>query len=76
MSEHAERFKAELTTLSLDDRAEIAEFLIDSLDREMPQDKDPALDAELRRRLAEIESGQAKGKPAEQVFAELRARFS
>ena len=35
-----------------------------------------ASDAELERRAAQIKNGEAKGKPAEQVFSELRDKYS
>lgn len=39
-----------------------------------PEDKEvsAAWDEEIRRRVAEIRGGKAEGKPAEQVFAELK----
>ena len=73
MSE-SDRLKSELAKLPIADRADIASFLLESLDREEDQ-SEAALDEELRRRLAEIESGQAVGKPAEEVLARLGARF-
>ena len=39
-----------------------------------PPEADAAFESELARRVAEIRAGKAKGKPAEQVFADLRGR--
>jgi putative addiction module component (TIGR02574 family) len=76
MTETAERMKHELAQLSQRDRAELAHFLIHSLDEEADPDAEAAWDAELARRMAEIQSGQAVGEPAEQVFAEIRAKYT
>jgi putative addiction module component (TIGR02574 family) len=75
MSKTGEKLKSELSRLSPKDRAELAHFLLHSLD-----DTDPvaeaAWDAELADRLKEIKSGNAKGEPAAKVFAELRKKYS
>jgi len=71
-----EDLKSELAALTVGERAELAHFLIQSLEPETDEDAEAAWDAELGRRLAEIEGGAAVGKPAEQVFAELRERYS
>jgi putative addiction module component (TIGR02574 family) len=76
MTESAERIKQQLAHLSLRDRAELAHFLIQSLDPEMDDDAEAAWEAELARRAEEIDSGRAVGVPAEQVFAELRKKYS
>jgi putative addiction module component (TIGR02574 family) len=76
MTEAAERLKHELGRLSIDDRAELARFLIDSLDNETDPDAEAAWDEELDRRMTEIQSGQAEGEPLDQVLAELRAKYS
>lgn len=72
MSETAERLKDTLTQLSVRDRAELAHFLIHSLDDEADADAEAAWDAELARRFEEIQSGKAVGIPAEKVFEDLR----
>jgi len=50
--------------------------LILSLEQEKDEDYEAAWDAELARRVADIESGRVIGKPAAQVFAELREKYS
>ncbi|HWE40473.1 MAG TPA: addiction module protein [Isosphaeraceae bacterium] len=79
MSETLEALKSRLEILPSRDRAELAEFLLDSLDAadaDADADADAAWDDELTRRVAEIRAGGLAGKPADQVFDELRARFS
>ncbi len=76
MTETAERMKTKLLGFSLQDRAELAHFLIESLDVGQDPDAEPAWDAELSRRLTDIENGREPGEPAGSVFAELRAKYS
>jgi putative addiction module component (TIGR02574 family) len=76
MSAKAERLKSELAALTPEDRAELARFLVESLDEGEQQGVEAAWDAELRRRAEEIESGLVAGEPAEKVLRELRAKYS
>jgi putative addiction module component (TIGR02574 family) len=63
-------WKAQLGTLSPDQRAELAHFLLSSLE---PEDEgaESAWDAEASRRVSEIRAGEARGRPVEQLLAEL-----
>jgi putative addiction module component (TIGR02574 family) len=76
MTETAEKLKIELSQLSTKERAELAYFLIHSLDEEVDYEIEIAWDVELTRRMQEINSGVASGKPSNQVFAELREKYS
>jgi putative addiction module component (TIGR02574 family) len=76
MSTTAERLQRELATLSEFDRAELARFLIQSLQTETDADAEEAWDVELERRARQVKTGQAKGEPAEKVFSDLRAKHS
>ncbi len=76
MTAKAERLKAALVELTPEDRAELARYLIESLDDEQEQGVEAAWDEELKRRAAEIESGRVVGEPAEKVLRELRAKYS
>ena len=76
MTETAEKLKFELSHLSLRERAELASFLILSLDEEVDVDAEAAWDAELTQRMEEIKSGEAVGEPADKVFTELREKYS
>jgi putative addiction module component (TIGR02574 family) len=76
MTEAAEKLKAQLSQLSMRERAELAHFLIHSLDEGVDADAEAAWDAELVRRMEEIRSGKTVGEPADKVFAELRKKYS
>ena len=76
MSETSEKLKIELGQLSARERAELASFLIHSLNEPFDDDADAHWDAELARRAQQIKSGTAIGQPAAQVIAELREKYS
>jgi putative addiction module component (TIGR02574 family) len=76
VTETAEKLKLELSHLSVQERAEIASFLIHSLDENTDQDIESAWDAELVQRTQDINSSNASGDPSGQVFAELRQKYS
>jgi putative addiction module component (TIGR02574 family) len=76
MSVTVERIKSELAELTEEERAELAQFLIDSLDRERDPDAEAAWDDELSQRAAEIKSGAVTSKPANILFAELHEKYS
>ena len=74
MSETVERLKEQIEILTNQERAEIARFVIHSLDQKTDDDAEAAWEAELARRMSDIESGRAVGKPADRVFAELQEK--
>ena len=76
MSETAEKLKLELSRLSTSERAEIAHFLIHSLDESTDDNVEAAWDIELNKRLEDIQQGTAKGEPLDKVFSELREKYS
>jgi putative addiction module component (TIGR02574 family) len=76
VTETAEKLKLELSHLSTQERAELASFLIHSLDENVDQDIESAWDAELAQRTQEINGGNASGEPSDQVFAALRQKYS
>ncbi|BAY98436.1 hypothetical protein NIES37_23860 [Tolypothrix tenuis PCC 7101] len=76
MSETAEKLKLELSQLSAKERAEIAYFLIHSLDEEIDDNLEIAWDTELNQRLQDINCKTAIGEPSSQVFSELREKYS
>ena len=76
MTKKAENFKSELSQLPSRDRAELAHFLIHSLDEGEDSDAEAAWDAELARRMDQIKTGKAMGEPADKVFGELREKYS
>ena len=75
MSAIAEELKSQLAQLPTSDRAELAGFLLESLHDDDPRTQDDEWDAELARRLHDIESGAVVGIPAEDVLAEMRRDF-
>ncbi len=55
-----------------EDRARLAEELLASLEGGLEPEVDAAWDEELRKRIAEVESGTVKLVPADEVFARAR----
>jgi putative addiction module component (TIGR02574 family) len=76
MAATTEELKAHLASLPVEERAELAQYLIDSLDEAVDADAEAAWDAELERRGAEMRNGTVAGEAAASVFARLRDRFS
>jgi plasmid stabilization system protein ParE len=76
MTETAEKLKTALSQLSQQDRAEIASFLIHSLDQDVDPDAEAAWDNEIVDRMQQIQSGTAIGEPANTVFNRLREKYS
>ena len=71
-----DQLKDQLSRLPIKTRAELAHFLIESLDGETDDDWEAAWEVELDRRMAEIENGTVVGIPADEVFAALRVKHS
>jgi putative addiction module component (TIGR02574 family) len=68
----SEEIFREAMTLSPEVRAELAERLIGSLAEDVSPEITNAQLAEVRRRIAEVESGQAEMIPGDEVFARAR----
>ncbi len=58
--------------LASEDRARLAEELLASLEGELEPEVDAAWDAELMKRISEVDSGAVKLLPADEVFARVR----
>ncbi len=71
-----QRIKNQAIALPLEERAELAHELILSLDKTAGTDVESAWDSEIKKRVEEIKSGKAKGRPAENILAEIRAKYS
>ena len=67
-----EELSARAKTLPPEDRARLAEELLESLEQEPDSEIEVAWDREIERRVAEVEAGTAKLIPAEEVHAEAR----
>jgi len=77
MPSFREQIETDALSLPRADRAELAALLIASLDDDPddePGEVERAWDEEIRQRLAELDAGFAELVPADEVFAELRAR--
>ena len=72
MTTLVEELSARAKTLSVQDRARLAEELLASLDQEPDSEVDAAWDREIQRRLAEVESGTVTLVRSEDVHAEAR----
>src|SRR5581483_6267917 len=74
MTNAVELLKPQLERLTPEERAEVARYLLASLERE-EEGAEAAWRAEVSRRVADIQAGRASGKPADQLFAELREKY-
>ncbi len=73
MTEAVEQLKSTAGALTGPERAELAYFLLTSLEPE-EEGVEEAWRAEIARRVADIRSGRAAGRPLDDVLAELRER--
>lgn len=71
MSESLETVEAAALQLTAEERAELIERLIDTV--VPPPPLHPAWEAEIARRVAEMDAGLVESIPAETVFARMRA---
>lgn len=76
MRSNFDTLKEQVKALPVHQRADLAHELIDSLDTEIDADVETTWDEEIEKRVAEIKSGRAKGRIAEDILAEIRAKFS
>lgn len=74
MSTTVEKVRDEALALSTSERASLAHDLILSLDRVTDYTLSPAQEAEIQRRVQMVREGQATGRPAEEVFAQLKSQ--
>lgn len=74
MVESVEQLKSKASVLPTADRAELAHFLLSTLEPEELGHAE-AWREEIERRSAEIDSGKAVGRPVEDVLAELREQY-
>ena len=73
MSSVLDNWKAQLDQLPPNDRAELAYYLLSSLDDDEDEGDETAWDAEASRRVNEIRAGTATGRDADALLGELRA---
>ena len=75
MSKTIETVRDEVMSLSLSERASLAHELILSLDEPSDFDLSPTQEAEIARRVQLVHEGAAKGRPAADVFADIKAKY-
>ncbi len=71
-----EKVRTQLMTLSASERASLAHELILSLDDPKEYELSPAQEKEIQRRINMVQQGAASGRPASEVFAEIKAHYS
>jgi len=74
MTEAVEQLKSQASALSAPERADLAHFLLTSLEPE-EEGVQEAWQAEIARRVAEIRNGSAVGRSADEALAELWERY-
>jgi putative addiction module component (TIGR02574 family) len=76
MDTQAQQILQSALSLPPDDRVEIAESLILSLDEETAAEIEAVWGEEIRRRIDSIDSGRVKMIPADEVMREMRERLN
>lgn len=72
MSALLDELSKKAQTLTLEERAQLAQELLESVERETDPDVQAAWETEIASRIAKYERGEAKLIPAEDVFAAAR----
>jgi len=75
MTVAAESLKTQAGELSSRERADLAYFLVTTLDGPAEEDAEQEVNLEIERRVAEIRGGMAIGRPVEDVLVELREKY-
>jgi putative addiction module component (TIGR02574 family) len=75
MSATVQAVRDKAMSLSLSERASLVHDLILSLDDPSAFDLGPEQEAEIDRRVQMVREGTAKGRPAADVFHDIRAKF-
>ena len=71
----AREIRSEAMALSASERASLAHDLILSLENPADFELGPQQEAEIARRLKMIREGAATGRPADEVLAEIKAKY-
>ena len=74
MLQRIERLTHDALTLPDTERAHLAQTLLRSLDPGVEEGVEEAWNEEVARRLERVQQGTAQGRPADEVFRDLRAR--
>jgi len=67
--------RSEVMAWSASERASLAHDLILSLDNPSDFELSPAQESEIQRRLTMVREGTASGRPAAEVFADIKAKY-
>ncbi|MCK5033822.1 MAG: addiction module protein [Calditrichia bacterium] len=76
MSQSFKEIKRRARALSIKERADLAHELISSLDEVTDYSDDSEWENEIKKRVEEIKSGKANGRPAIDILAEIRTKYS
>ncbi len=68
--------RSEVMAMSASERASLAHDLILSLDSSADFELGPAQESEIQRRLHMVREGTAAGRPADEVFADIKAKHA
>ncbi|MDI6794389.1 MAG: addiction module protein [bacterium] len=71
----AEKIRSEAMSLPVSERASLAHDLILSLDSPSDFDLGQEREIEIRRRVQMVKEGRASGRPADEVFSDIEAKF-
>ena len=71
-----EQVRNDAMALSASERASLAHDLILSLDDPSTDELSPAQEAEIQDRLKKVREGAASGRPAAEVFADIKAKYA
>jgi putative addiction module component (TIGR02574 family) len=74
LTDAVERLKSQVNALSPAERAELTDYLFALMEPE-ESGVDKAWRAEIARRVAQIRSGEAVGRPVDDVLAEMREQY-
>ncbi len=72
----AQEVRSEVMSLSASERASLAHDLILSLDDPSDYELSPAQESEIQHRLMMVREGTARGRPAAEVFADIKAKYT
>lgn len=75
MSRTVKTVRDEAMSLSLSERASLAHDLILSLDEPSDFDLGPEREAEIARRVQMVRDGTGQGRPADDVFRDIKTKF-
>lgn len=70
-----EKLTHDALTLPENERAQLVQTLLQSLEPPIEEGVEAAWETEVARRVESVHQGTAQGRPAEEVFRDIRARY-